>query len=136
MVGCSLHFVVSLLLFNSIKSLNKFIDTSKWIGAEYTPSNASNSLWWYNYEVYTEQINRELIFIEEKLKFNSLRMFLHTLNYQYLGSKLIDHMNDFLSRCEEHGIKAGFVFFGDCSFNKTVQIMDQPCPGTHGCSNG
>jgi hypothetical protein len=36
------------------------VDTSGWIGAEYTPAGASNSLWWSFYDSYEAAIVREL----------------------------------------------------------------------------
>lgn len=36
------------------------VDTRSWLGAEYTPAGASNSLWWAFYDDYESAIQREL----------------------------------------------------------------------------
>lgn len=36
------------------------VNTQTWIGAEYTPAGASNSLWWSFYNLYEVAIEREL----------------------------------------------------------------------------
>lgn len=36
------------------------VDTKTWLGAEYTPAGASNSLWWSFYDLYEEAVVREL----------------------------------------------------------------------------
>ena len=36
------------------------VDTRSWLGAEYTPAGASNSLWWAFYDDYEGAIQREL----------------------------------------------------------------------------
>ena len=54
-------------------------DTSKWVGAEYTPWRASNEMWWADYEAYRPDLLRELPAIKEILGFTALRVWLHTM---------------------------------------------------------
>ena len=52
-------------------------NTTGWVGAEYTPSLASNSLWWADYDLYEPAINHELAAARARLGFTALRMFVH-----------------------------------------------------------
>lgn len=58
------------------------VDTSGWIGASYTPSSASNSLWWWNYEQHEAEVVNELRWARTQLGFSALRMFLHSMVYE------------------------------------------------------
>eukprot|EP01084_Bolivina_argentea_P234273 394403_1 len=124
-----------ILYCHLIQNAIGFMDTSKWFGAEYTPSTASNSLWWYYYSNYTEEIDRELNFIENKLSFNSLRMFLHNMVFDAGSDQYIKYIDDFLNRTLSHNIKAGFVFFDDC-WNMNGANISAPCQPTPGVHNG
>ena len=68
--------------FEHNKAVSSPVDTSTWIGAEYTPSNASNSLWWWRWDVYGEQVDAELGYAAKQLGIRAVRMFLHTTVYE------------------------------------------------------
>ena len=52
-------------------------NTTGWVGAEYTPSLASSSLWWADYDLYAPAIDGELAAARTRLGFTALRMFVH-----------------------------------------------------------
>ena len=49
-----------------------------------------------------------------KLGFTAIRVFLHDHLWQERGDGLVDDLQDFLSLCEDNGLRVGFVFFDDC----------------------
>jgi len=120
------------LLYTSLS----FVDTSRWIGAEYTPSSApGNSLWWYNYTNYEAEVKRELHFAKTRLATTAIRVFLHTLVFEDDAARLLRNIDRFLGIADANNITVGLVFFGDC-FNHVGQLNNtcQPKKGTHnGC---
>lgn len=112
------------------------IDTSSWIGAEYTPAGASNSLWWSFFDLYDVAIQRELSFASKRLGLNTVRMFLHTMTFKANSTELLASMDKFLVICDGLNITAGFVFFDDCWSHSGASVVEQcvPSPGVHnGC---
>ena len=66
-----------------------FVNTSQWLGSSYTPSSASNSLWWWRFEDYRQEVTRELAWARTQLGFQALRMFLHSSVYDGDGGKTL-----------------------------------------------
>ena len=88
-----------------------FVDTSRWLGAEYTPSSAGNQLWWHAYEAHEKEIEFELAHAKRHLGFTSLRMFLHSMVWEADGELLLTRMDAFLEIAASLGMGVGFVFF-------------------------
>ena len=110
-----------------------WLNTTTWVGAEYTPALASNSLWWAEYDRYAGSIDRELAAARERLGFTALRVFLHYSVYKVDGGvTLIEAMHRFLDAAAAHNLRVGFVLFDDC-FNKTASV--EYCIPTKGVHN-
>lgn len=111
------------------------VDTSKWLGSAYTPSGASNTMWWPWYDHYTAQIDRELSFASRHLKMNTLRMFLHPKVYEANSSGLMYNVDRFLTLASSHGFKSGLVLFDSC-WNTDGSNVSQECVPRKGIHNG
>lgn len=135
-----------------------FIDTASWVGTEYTPARAANSLWWARYPDYEEDVKRELAAAAAAYKIKMLRVFLHTLAFNALGAAThAEYLNRFLRIATANEMKVGFVLFGD-GWNHGADLPhsgnigansscaadgSECCPqaadgfvGVKGCSNG
>lgn len=84
-----------------------------WIrGANYVPSAASTSVAaWKNYD--PERIDRELGYAE-RLRLNSLRVFLQYVVYEEDPAGFVRKLEDFVGRCERRGIRPLIVLFDSC----------------------
>ena len=117
------------------------IDTSSWLGSSYYPSAAPGDVWWPWYDLYEPMIDREIGFLATRLKFTTLRVFLHTLSYEANRTHQLDSMERFLRITERHGIKPGFTFFDSCwntdapgNGTNLTKYQCQPIKGHHnGC---
>ena len=107
-------------------------------GIEYTPALApGNSLWWYNWSDYAEEIDKELNGAVKHFQFNHLRMFLHNMVYDVdNGVTLFSAMEGFLTIANKYNMTSSFAFFDDC-WNHNDANLTNPCvpvPGKHnGC---
>jgi hypothetical protein len=133
-----------------------FIDTATWVGTEYTPARAANSLWWASFPDYESDIERELSAANAVLGITVLRIFLHTLAFNHIGpAKHEQFLGRFIGIAESYGMKVGIVLFGDgwnhgwdlphpgnTGANESC-VLEQCCPqaadgtiGVKGCHNG
>ena len=110
-------------------------DTSKWVGAEYTPWRASNELWWHDYASYRADVARELPLIREVLGFSALRVWVHSMLHADNATALKAHMDDFMALADQSGIGIGWVFFDDC-WNRAGADLARPCVPRKGVHNG
>jgi hypothetical protein len=109
-----------------------------WVaGVEYTPARApGNSLWWYNFDEYKADVERELSAASTLYGFNHLRMFLHNMVYDVdNGAALYANMNTFLDIAKARGFKVSFVFFDDC-WNHAGASLEDTCVPVKGRHNG
>ena len=111
------------------------INTSGWIGAEYTPWNASNELWWIDYAAYRPTVDRELYQLKKQFGFTALRVWLHTMLHSHDAAGLKQNVSDFLALADSHGFGVGLVLFDDC-WNKEGANLTKPCVATKGMHNG
>ena len=88
-------------------------DDFAWVrGANYVPSYAVTSVeQWVRYEPDT--VERELE-MAERLKLNSLRVWLQYFAYEKDKERFLGNYGDFLSRCSDHAIKPMIVLFDGC----------------------
>merc|ERR1711871_1234779 len=107
---------IGLVLFAPVASVSTVpkLDTSGWVGAEYQPSKSANQDWLFHYEVYRDDIAREIPMVKRVMGFTVFRVFLHSMIYFASPSKLIGVMEDFLAIANASDVKIGFVFFDDC----------------------
>lgn len=110
-------------------------NTAAWVGAEYTPWNASNELWWINYDRYRPTVDRELGLLKEQFGFTALRVWLHTMLHAHDAAALKHNVSDFLALADSHGFGVGLVLFDDC-WNKAGANLTAPCVARKGVHNG
>ncbi len=109
-------------------------DTSGWVGANYTPAYCVNQVqMWHEFK--PDVIERELAAAKKYFGLTTLRVFLHNLVYDAEADKLLERMDKFLSICERHGIRPGFVFFDDCHRREGI-VLEPQKPPIDGYHNG
>jgi uncharacterized protein len=106
-------------------------DTSKWVGANYTPAYAANQVqMWHEFK--PDLIERELAAAQRHLGLTSLRVYLHNLVYDAERDLFFTRLEEFLKICDRHGIKPGFTFFDDCWNHTNIYLRtDPPVDGRH-----
>ena len=107
------------------------VDTSRWVGANYTPAYCSNQvqLW---HDLRPDVIDRELAAARKHLGITTLRVYLHNMVYNAEKDAFLKRIEQFLVICERHGIRPGFVFFDDCWNHKGVTLESpSPIKGRH-----
>lgn len=101
-------------------------------GSNFLPSSAINQLeMWQADSFDTATINRELGWAEQ-IGFNTMRIFLHNLVWEYDAKAFKQRINAFLSIANRHHVKPLFVFFDDCWNEEPVYgKQPEPKPGIH-----
>jgi hypothetical protein len=100
-------------------------DTSKWVGANYTPVYAANHVqMWHEFK--PDAIERELAAAQKHLGITSLRVYLHNIVYDAEREPFLARLEEFLKICDRHGIKPGFTFFDDCWNHKDITLQTGP----------
>ena len=107
-------------------------DTSKWVGANYTPAYCVNQVQMWH-EFRPDAIDLELAAAKKHFGITSLRVYLHNLVYDAEADKLLERMDKFLSICKKYDIRPGFVFFDDCHRKEGIVLTPQkpPIDGYH-----
>ena len=102
-----------------------------WImGANFVPSTASNQLEMWQQDYWNASvIDRELAWASS-MKFNSIRVFLHNLIWEYEGEEYLDRIDQFLEICASHNIRPMFVFWDGC-WDPNPHYGKQPEPRPH-----
>jgi endo-1,4-beta-mannosidase len=96
-------------------------------GANFTPSTAINQLKIWQAETFDPTtIDRELGWAE-RIGFNTMRVFLHSLAWQQDHAGFKKRVNDYLAIADKHHIQTILVFFDDC-WNKNPKAGTQPAP--------
>lgn len=109
-------------------------DDYSWMrGANYVPSYAKNDVAiWMDYD--SAVIDRELGYAE-KLKLNTVRVFLQQAVYEKQPQKFLADFENFVSLCDKHKIKMMPVLFDSCFDPQMVDLKDyrdkkwMPSPG-------
>lgn len=112
------------------------VDTQGMFGSAYTPSAAPNTLWWPWAQSYAAAVDRELGLLRRRLGFSVLRVFLHTLDYEYDAAQLLSAVDALLAAGARHEMRMGLVLFDSCwntdGANASVECV--PVKGRHnGC---
>jgi hypothetical protein len=123
------------LCLAALPSTSARVDTSSWVGTAYTPSGASNTMWWPWYDRYAAQIDRELAAAARHLRMNTLRVFLHPKVYEANASGLMDAVDRFLTLASSHGFGTGLVLFDSC-WNTDGSNVSAECTPRKGVHNG
>lgn len=112
---------------------NQWYARQPWlVGCNFIPSTAINQLDMWQAETFDpETIERELDWAA-RLRFNTLRVYLHDLLWEADAAGFKGRLNRFLDMTKARGIRPFFVFFDDC-WNASPQIGEQPdpIPGVH-----
>ena len=105
--------------------------TAGWIGANYTPAYAANQIqFWHEFK--PEVIEKELAAARRYFAINTLRVYLHYINYRDDRKNFLANIEKFLVICDRAGIKPGFVFFDDCWNHAGISLKTEPAvPGRH-----
>lgn len=97
------------------------------VGCDYIPASAINQIEMWSADTYDrDRIVTELAAAQE-LGFNTLRVFLSSVVWQNDPEGFKSRVDDFLSICEEYGIKPLLVFLDDC-WNNESEYGLQPVP--------
>mmetsp|Transcript_65224 Transcript_65224/g.129056 ORF Transcript_65224/g.129056 Transcript_65224/m.129056 type:complete len:226 (-) Transcript_65224:112-789(-) len=123
------------LLLTPTTAVTSTTSTAGWIGAEYTPWNASNELWWIEYDTYRPTVDRELRLLKAQYGFTALRVWLHSMLHAHDRVGLFRNVSDFLALAHSHGFGVGLVLFDDC-WNKAGANLTMPCAPRKGVHNG
>jgi hypothetical protein len=117
----------------SIEKANQWYSEHRWItGSDFIPSTAINQLEMWQAETFDPAtIDRELGWAE-KIGFNAMRVFLHSVAWKQDPVGFKKRVNDYLTIADQHKIQTIFVFFDDC-WNKDPKpgLQPVPKPGVH-----
>jgi hypothetical protein len=104
------------------------VDTSDWLGSAYTPSAASNTMWWPWFDRYASSIDRELGFARRRFGMTTLRVFLHTLVYEANATGMLANVEGFLAIAARHGFQTGLVLFDSCWNTDGANVSSECLP--------
>lgn len=115
------------------------VQTREWLGAEWHPANASNSLWMSPafFDGYMDESVAPQLVDTAKLGLTAIRVFLHNMAYEANAAQFVRNLDRFLSAASKAGLGVGFVFFDDCwnHAGASTTVQCRPQPGIHnGCS--
>lgn len=125
-------FLVCLFLAAAVVAAPAADDYSSLRGANYVPSYARNDVQiWMDYDAAV--VDRELGYAE-RLKLNTVRVFLQVAVYEQDPQRFLDNFESFLSLCENHHIRMMPVIFDSCfgDFPDLGKYRDKDwmaCPG-------
>ena len=124
---------IAMLVATTAGGAADFEDLRALRGANYVPSYARNDVAvWLDYD--SAVIDRELGYAN-RLKLNTVRVFLNQAVYERDPQRFLARWEDFLSLCEKHQIRAMPVLFDSCFDPQTVDLTDyrernwMPSPG-------
>ncbi len=104
------------------------------VGANYTPAYAVNQVqFWHDFRA--EVVERELAAAHKYFGIKTLRVYLHNINFDEEKDVFFAYLEKFLTICEKHGIRPGFVFFDDCHREDGI-FLDRPTTPVKGFHNG
>ena len=108
--------------------------TADWIGANYTPGYACNQVqFWRDFR--PEVVDAELAAAREYFGITSLRVYLHSINFEEDREAFMKNIEAFLAICAKHEIRPGFCFFDDCHRHAGI-YLDRPTEPVKGYHNG
>ncbi|MEM2930633.1 MAG: 1,4-beta-xylanase [Thermoproteota archaeon] len=101
-------------------------------GCNYIPRTAVNTIEMWQAETFDEQTIDEELGWAERIRLNSIRVFLHYLVWEADQQGFKKRLNRFLNIAGLHGISTMLVLFDDC-WNQEPKLGPQepPIPGVH-----
>jgi len=104
-------------------------------GCNYTPRTAINQLEFWQADTFDPKtIDQELAWAQG-IGFNVLRVYLHDIPYRQDAEGFCKRIDEFLSICDKHGIRAMFVLLDDC-WDPSPKPGKQPEPRPHVHNSG
>ena len=112
----------------SAEKANAWYANHQWLaGADYLPASAINQLEMWQADTFDPITIEKEMGWAEKIGFNTIRVFLHSLAWKQDPEGFKKRVDQFLSIAEKHKIEPMFVFFDDC-WNKVPKLGKQPEP--------
>ncbi|WKN45454.1 cellulase family glycosylhydrolase [Tunicatimonas pelagia] len=112
----------------STERINNWYAEQPWlVGCNYYPRTAINQIDMWQASTWDPATIREELGWAADLGMNTLRVYLHDLVWADDESGLYQRMDEFLTICQQYGIRPFFVFFDDCHF-PDPQLGEQPLP--------
>ena len=103
------------------------------VGSNYTPAYAVNQVqFWHDFR--PEVVEKELAAAREHFGISTLRVFLHNINFDQEKPLFLANLEQFLTICDQNGIRPGFVFFDDCHREEGI-FLDKPTEPVMGWHN-
>jgi hypothetical protein len=101
-------------------------------GCNYIPRTAVNTIEMWQAETFDEQTIDEELGWAERIRLNSIRVFLHYMVWEADPQGFRSRLNRFLSIADTHKISVMLVLFDDC-WNQEPKLGPQepPIPGVH-----
>jgi hypothetical protein len=104
------------------------------VGANYTPAYAVNQVQlWHDFR--GDVIDKELAAAKRYYGINTLRVYLHNINFDKEKDVFLANIEKFLKICAKYDIKPGFCFFDDCHRHADI-YLDKPTKPIKGYHNG
>lgn len=104
------------------------------VGANYTPAYAVNQVqFWHAFR--PKVVEKELAAAQKHFGITTLRVYLHNINFDEEKDAFLANVEEFLTICDKHRIKPGFVFFDDCHRDDGI-FLDRPTTPVKGWHNG
>ncbi|HZZ42753.1 MAG TPA: PA14 domain-containing protein [Tepidisphaeraceae bacterium] len=107
-----------------------------WVqGCVFVPTNCTNEA--QQWDQYDPAINDRELHYASLYGINTVRVYLHYFIYLKDKTKLLNNIEDFLTRADKYHIKTEFVFFDDCWHEPSPDILKSdyqypaPVPGVH-----
>ena len=103
------------------------------VGSNYTPAYAVNQVhFWHDFR--PEVVEKELAAAKEYFGISTLRVFLHTINFDQDKEAFLANIETFLKICDKYDIQPGFVFFDSCHRHEGI-YLDRPTEPVRGFHN-
>jgi hypothetical protein len=103
------------------------------IGSNYTPAYAVNQVqFWHDFR--PDVVEKELAAARKYFGISTLRVYLHGINFFQEKNVLLANLETFLTLCDRHGIRPGFVFFDSCHRHEGI-FLDKPTEPVSGFHN-
>jgi len=130
----SLTFAFFLAVAICLPAQAKPHQTADWIGANYTPAYACNQVqFWHDFRPAV--VEAELTAARKHFGITSLRVYLHSINFEEDRETFFKNLETFLEICDRHEIRPGFCFFDDCHRHKDI-FLDRPTEPIKSYHNG
>jgi len=108
--------------------------TDGMVGANYTAAYAVNQVqFWHDFRA--DVVEKELAAASKYYGINTLRVYLHNINFDKEKDVFLANIEKFLKICAKHNIKPGFCFFDDCHRHANI-YLDKPTRPIKGYHNG